>query len=154
MVEYDGDGCRVHQCLKCYNFWTMRSNPDYGWKFCPFCGIEWKGQWPPEEERKKADELADKIYRSRDNLPHPAGYWWVFETRENYRSWQRMREYDGRWPAKSILSLWRQFKAENTSSRIYHIVETRIRIVRERPTRGHISCHFHDGAWPHPPSQG
>lgn len=42
-VEYTDDGCSVYQCLSCYQQWEGRSSPEYGWKFCPFCGIQWTG---------------------------------------------------------------------------------------------------------------
>lgn len=43
-IEYTDDGCSLYQCLHCYEKWEGRSSPEYGWKFCPFCGVKWDGQ--------------------------------------------------------------------------------------------------------------
>lgn len=40
-VKSTDDGCGVDQCLSCYSQWEGRGS--HGWKFCPYCGVEWKG---------------------------------------------------------------------------------------------------------------
>lgn len=43
-IFYTDDGCSLYQCLSCYNKFECRDDPEYGWKFCPFCGIKWDGK--------------------------------------------------------------------------------------------------------------
>lgn len=49
MVKYTDDGCAIFQCLNCYKGWESRTGPisfdaQYNWVFCPYCGIQWKGE--------------------------------------------------------------------------------------------------------------
>lgn len=62
------DGCSVFQCLSCYQEWESRTPPEYGWKYCPYCGVEWKGQ---EKGRLSGYprwqwELVDRAYENHD----------------------------------------------------------------------------------------
>lgn len=42
-VSSEYDGHEVFQCLNCYNQFNSTGSLE-GWKFCPFCGLEWSGQ--------------------------------------------------------------------------------------------------------------
>lgn len=43
-MHYTDDGCSAYQCLSCKESWEGRSSPEWGWKFCPYCGVKWEGQ--------------------------------------------------------------------------------------------------------------
>jgi len=53
-VRYTDDGCCIYQCLWCMADWELRSGMD-GWKLCPVCGLEWKGEQEWEEDRSWYD---------------------------------------------------------------------------------------------------
>jgi len=90
-VEYTDDGCGIDQCLSCYNKWEGRSG-SHGWKFCPYCGVEWKGKlecrqhyetaWLYRLKQQNQDKW-DEWDRNRycgPRLPLKRG--WVIEARD------------------------------------------------------------------------
>ena len=42
-IEYTDDGCTLYECLHCYQRFEGRFFLG-DWKFCPYCGAEWKGE--------------------------------------------------------------------------------------------------------------
>lgn len=85
-VKSTDDGCGVDQCLSCYRQWEGRGSE--GWKFCPFCGVEWVGKLNCREYHEKKwlyllkqqDEEKWRNWEySRIDLPLKRG--WVIEVR-------------------------------------------------------------------------
>ncbi len=100
-VNYTDDGCTLHQCLACGQKWEGRSAPEYGWKFCPYCGVKWTGKL----ECRTADEpgwlyrlrktnlaLGDKLDRLRFNDGSKLTHGWVIESRTCYEDRGEIRE--------------------------------------------------------------
>lgn len=68
-LHYTDDGCSKYQCLSCKESWESRSTPEYGWKFCPYCGVKWEGglkcrtseiprwQWELIEEPRQSNNI-------------------------------------------------------------------------------------------------
>jgi hypothetical protein len=159
------DGCSKTQCLQCYTVWEGRT---HGFVFCPYCGVKWQGQHPPEDERNKQTELEYKIYRARDKNRFDIGYYWVIEKRLIWESpeeeladprWERLAVFDGRYSAleihkefkhnrlmeKSSENDWRRKGEGLTPFRI----EVRVRITRTRPVPSweHVRNYFDHGCW-------
>ena len=67
-INYTDDGCSAYQCLSCKNQWEARTSPEYGWKFCPYCGVEWNGEVKgrPSHTPKWKWNLIDSLYGSDD----------------------------------------------------------------------------------------
>jgi hypothetical protein len=68
--RYTDDGCSLYECLNCKNIWESRSTPEYGWKFCPYCGIEWVGEIKgrPSGIPRWRHEFLDKLFETDYDL--------------------------------------------------------------------------------------
>lgn len=68
---YVDDGCNRYQCLQCKHDWVGRDVPRYGWKFCPYCGTQWVGEFT-----KRNPRMWDYPDAWKTQEPH---YWWIIE---------------------------------------------------------------------------
>lgn len=64
---YTDEGCSLYQCLSCKNQWEGRSSPEYGWRFCPYCGVQWTGEIKgrPSHTPKWHWNLIDQLYKTQ-----------------------------------------------------------------------------------------
>lgn len=67
-VRYTDDGCSLYQCLSCKQDWEARNSPEYGWRFCPYCGVEWTGgvKGRSHGNPKWQWNLIDNLYQSEE----------------------------------------------------------------------------------------
>lgn len=106
-MEYTDDGCCLYQCLNCYNEWESRTDPEYGWHWCPYCGIKWESK---QEARRATIEkwrwllyVKDyddrKIsYSERENFQNMCG-----DDRDQRIKWSLEYLYRGKWQIKKVL---------------------------------------------------
>lgn len=66
---YTDEGCSLYQCLSCKNQWESRSSPEYGWRFCPYCGVQWTGEIKcrPSHTPRWRWNLIERLYQ----IQHP-----------------------------------------------------------------------------------
>lgn len=131
-VGYEDDGVNRFQCLRCYGEWGLRwsSSP---FVICPLCCTHWEGQ---------LDCIEHGMQHNRENWPErkyfQVGYHWVIEERwsgftKETSPWEWKYVCDGRWSARHILDMKRQFQADHQpiDPDFDFKYEYRIRIVRE-----------------------
>ena len=79
--KQDRDTSTLGQCLLCYEeFAGIRRE----WKYCPYCGTKWVGQWPSADELQAQNELEYRIQQRRyevERTRKPRS-WWVVKLQE------------------------------------------------------------------------
>lgn len=119
-VEYVDDGCSRYQCLSCMDVWEGRDSPEYGWKFCPYCGIQWEGH------KKTRSHWMPKWRYEQLELP-------MHEENPDYERIRRIEEYarEVQERIRQELSCWLiQYKQEGSEQ--WHTENT---IVPNDPTQ-------------------
>lgn len=94
-VSSDSDGHVRNQCLSCKTYWVGHSEGLGGWKFCPFCGIEFVGEHKCVPHDERHPEWYGRMKRLQ---PH---FWWIIEKQYVYKNdgksskWERVCVYPG-----------------------------------------------------------
>lgn len=158
--EYTDDGCSRYECLSCHESWEGRTG---GFRFCPFCGIQFQGVQPNRKE-----ERLERNYRYKRDREWASGerpkldippFLWVIEIRRRYGDepwgkWERERAYDGRVDPKEVLAAKREIEALqkhdndrwNGDDFPLSKRESEVRIVKgEADERGHCSGSYWRG---------
>jgi hypothetical protein len=153
--RYTDDGCSVFQCLNCYKSWEGRCSPGYthegiynaSWRFCPICGVEWKGPMRESEDEfgPRRTKIKEAIRRYWDAIPwdqrypKPPAFWWVIE--QEFKSfmfrgatkWEPQQHYRGLVvPAKEVLARARELQRMRQEDFRRDEAEIRMRVVRVR----------------------
>lgn len=110
-VQYLDDGVSSYQCLACGKGWNSTSSPsDYGWKYCPHCGLEWEDEHDCREHGHRQydaySKMTEEQHKTQSRKREENEQEWTIQSRvlnkegEVIRDWEWYHDWSHDYPVE------------------------------------------------------